>query len=163
MQAVKYRISLCVYIIIFRITHILGLRGCSMLYLIIINYCCPVKPRLRDFSSRNPSKYGTWSLFLKSNPYSSIKEASLSVYQVVSAYACLVAHPSLLMRNQPREVRCPQRTTSDNELLLFSVSGNYRLPAKGSGPHGQLSLSGLSVFCERKLSTRANPFFMFSC
>lgn len=59
-QAVKYRISLCVYIIIFRITHILGLRGCSMLNLIIIiNYCCPVKPRLRDFSSRKPSKYGT--------------------------------------------------------------------------------------------------------
>ena len=162
MQAVKYRISLCVYIIIFRITHILGLRGCSMLYLIIINYCCPVKPRLRDFSSRNPSKYGTWSLFLKSNPYSSIKEASLSVYQVVSAYACLVAHPSLLMRNQPREVRCPQRTTSDNELLLFSVSGNYRLPAKGSGPHGQLSLGGLCAFARGNSLTRTSPFFIFS-
>ena len=25
----------------------------------IANYCCPVKPRFRDFSSRNPSKYGT--------------------------------------------------------------------------------------------------------
>ena len=25
----------------------------------ISNYCCPVKPRFRDFSSRNPSKYGT--------------------------------------------------------------------------------------------------------
>lgn len=25
----------------------------------INNYCCPVKPRFRDFSSRNPSKYGT--------------------------------------------------------------------------------------------------------
>lgn len=23
------------------------------------NYCCPVKPGFRDFSSRNPSKYGT--------------------------------------------------------------------------------------------------------
>ena len=25
----------------------------------IRDYCCPVKPRFRDFSSRNPSKYGT--------------------------------------------------------------------------------------------------------
>ena len=25
----------------------------------IIIYCCPVKPGFRDFSSRNPSKYGT--------------------------------------------------------------------------------------------------------
>ena len=25
----------------------------------ICNYCCPVKLRFRDFSSRNPSKYGT--------------------------------------------------------------------------------------------------------
>ena len=25
----------------------------------IQNYCCPVKPGFRDFSSRNPSKYGT--------------------------------------------------------------------------------------------------------
>lgn len=25
----------------------------------IENYCCPVKPRFRDFSSRTPSKYGT--------------------------------------------------------------------------------------------------------
>jgi hypothetical protein len=25
----------------------------------IFNYCCPVKPGFRDFSSRNPSKYGT--------------------------------------------------------------------------------------------------------
>ena len=24
-----------------------------------LNYCCPVKLRFRDFSSRNPSKYGT--------------------------------------------------------------------------------------------------------
>ena len=25
----------------------------------VMNYCCPVKPGFRDFSSRNPSKYGT--------------------------------------------------------------------------------------------------------
>ena len=101
-------------------------------------------------------------LSAKQSPYRSSKRFHCPHFGLY-----LLTHVSLLItpcwweicigRSAAREVRCPQRTTCNRELLRFTEGCYYRLSAEGSGSPGKRTT------CENELLQFYEEIYNFKC